>query len=183
MVGSTYGSLGFSPALHLWRQIFTSTVHNLWDPVRLRVQFLHLTRSVQCWCPLMLKAFKANFLKVIVGLWVNILHVYVDDTWHIRTWFYIGGGQDFPSAPWPLCGANMGVRNFWYYLINIYNEIWKHYSSYIIYHYSLYIKRWTRFPSRPLTTLWSKHGATKSKHSTTTPQFDTTLTNRKQSTW
>ena len=64
-----------------------------------------------------------------------------------------------------------------------YNEIWKHYSSYIIYHYSLYIKRWTRFPSRPLTTLWSKHGATKSKHSTTTPQFDTTLTNRKQSTW
>ena len=56
------------------------------------------------------------------------------------------------------------------------------YSSYIIYHFSLYIKRRTRFPSRPLTTLWSKHGATKSKHSTTTPQFDTTLTNRKQST-
>ena len=26
-------------------------------------------------------------------------------------------------------------------LINIYNEIWKHYSSYIIYHYSLYMKK------------------------------------------
>ena len=25
-------------------------------------------------------------------------------------------------------------------LINIYNEIWKHYSSYLIYHYSSYIK-------------------------------------------